>query len=146
MGNESTIWLFLRKMRAPLIILNLAHAIPVILLTLVPGADGDGKTVYLSFFDAMYIVGYTATTIGFGEIPYPFTYPQRIVVLLTIYATVPAWIYALGSIIALLQEKTFTNAIKMNTFRRRVRHLRQDFIIICGYTDAGKLLADRQAK
>ncbi|ADR34049.1 TrkA-N domain protein [Sulfuricurvum kujiense DSM 16994] len=146
MSNESTIWLFLRKMRTPLIVLNLAHAIPVILLTAVPGVDGEGKTVYLSFFDAMYIVGYTATTIGFGEIPYAFTYPQRLVVLLTIYSSVPAWIYALGSIIALLQEKTFTNAIKMNTFRRKVRHLRQDFIIVCGYTDAGKLLIDRLNK
>jgi len=146
MSNESTIWLFLRKMRAPLIILNLAHAIPVILLTAVPGVDGEGKTAYLSFFDAMYIVGYTATTIGFGEIPYAFTYPQRLVVLLTIYSSVPAWIYALGSIIALLQEKTFTNAIKMNTFRRKVRHLGQDFIIVCGYTDAGKLLIDKLNK
>lgn len=143
MNNESTIWLFLRKMRTPLIILNLAHAIPVILLTIVPGIDVNGETVYLNFFDAMYIVGYTATTIGFGEIPYAFSYPQRIVVLLTIYSTVPAWIYALGSIIALLQDKTFVYAIKMNAFRRRVRNLRQDFIIICGYTDAGKLLIDK---
>ncbi|MBV5320684.1 MAG: NAD-binding protein [Sulfuricurvum sp.] len=133
-------------MRTPLIVLNLAHSIPVILLTLVPGVDGSGKTVYLSFFDAMYIVGYTATTIGFGEIPYPFSYPQRMVVLLTIYASVPAWIYALGSIIALFQEKTFTTAMKMNNFRRRVHHLGQDFIIICGYTDAGKLLIDKLNK
>lgn len=142
-SHEATFWLFLRKMRAPLIVLNLAHAIPVILLTLVPGTGENGQPLYLSFFDAMYIVAYTATTIGFGEIPYAFSYPQRIVVFLTIYATVPAWIYALGSIIALLQDKAFVYAIKMNTFRRKVRHLRQDFIIICGYTDAGKLLIDK---
>lgn len=146
MKNESTIWLFLRKMRAPLIILNLAHAIPVILLTLVPGTGLNGQPLYLSFFDAMYIVGYTATTIGFGEIPYTFSYPQRMVVLLTIYATVPAWLYALGSIIALLQEKTFISALKMNAFRRKVHHLGQDFIIVCGYTDAGKLLIDKLNK
>lgn len=143
MNNESTIWLFLRKMRTPLIALNLAHAIPVILLTLVPGIEVNGETVYLNFFDSMYIVGYTATTIGFGEIPYAFSYPQRIVVLLTIYTAVPAWIYALGSIIALFQDKSFLYAIKMNTFRRHVRHLSQEFIIICGYTDAGKLLIDK---
>ncbi|HZF70123.1 potassium channel family protein [Sulfuricurvum sp.] len=146
MSNESTIWLFLRKMRVPLIVLNLAHAIPVILLTLVPGTGDNGQPTHLSFFDAMYVVAYTATTIGFGEIPYAFSYAQRIVVFLTIYATVPAWIYALGSIIALLQEKTFTSAIKMNTFRRKVRHIGQDFIIVCGYTDAGKLLIDRLNK
>lgn len=146
MNNESTIWLFLRKMRVPLIVLNLAHAIPVVLLTIVPGTGDNGQPLHLSFFDAMYVVAYTATTIGFGEIPYAFSYAQRIIVFITIYSTVPAWIYALGSIIALLQEKTFTNAIKMNTFRRKVRHLGQDFIIVCGYTDAGKLLIDKLNK
>lgn len=143
MNSESSIWLFLRKMRTPLIILNIAHALPVILLTLVPGIIVDGKTYYMSFFDAMYVVGYTATTIGFGEIPYAFSYPQRIIVLLTIYATVPSWIYALGSIITLLQEKTFINAIKMNAFQRKVERLGQEFIIICGYNNASKLLIDR---
>ena len=143
MNHESSIWLFLRKMRAPLIVLNLAHALPVILLTIVPGTGDNGQPIYLSFFDSMYIVAYTATTIGFGEIPYAFSYPQRIIVFLTIYVTVPAWLYALGSIIALLQEKTFIYAIKMNAFRRKVYHLGQDFIVVCGYTDAGKLLIDK---
>ncbi|MDP1785234.1 MAG: NAD-binding protein [Sulfuricurvum sp.] len=143
MNNESSIWLFLRKMRAPLIVLNLAHAIPVLLLTLVPGIDAQGNPAHLTIFDAMYVVGYTATTIGFGEIPYAFSYPQRIVVLITIYTTVPAWFYALGSLIALFQDKTYVNAIKMNTFRRKVSRLGQDFIIICGYNNASKLLIDQ---
>lgn len=143
MHHESSVWLLLRKLRAPLIVLNLAHAIPVLFLTLVPGADNDGNPYYLSFFDAMYMVAYTATTIGFGEIPYAFTYPQRIVLIITIYAAVPAWLYALGSIIALFQDKAFVYAIRMNTFRRKVRNLKQDFIIICGYTDAGRLLIDK---
>lgn len=143
MNNESSIWLFLRKMRSPLIVLNLAHAIPVLLLTLVPGIDAQGNPAHLTIFDAMYIVGYTATTIGFGEIPYAFSYPQRIVVLITIYTTVPAWFYALGSLIALFQEKTFINAVIMNTFRRKVSRLGQDFIIICGYNNASKLLIDQ---
>lgn len=146
MQNEASIWLFLRKMRLPLIVLNLVHAIPVVLLTVVPGLSPEGKTVYMSFFDAMYVVGYTATTIGFGEIPYPFTYPQRLIVLITIYFSVPAWIYALGSLIALFQDKHFTEALKMNGFRRRVHNLNQEFIIVCGYTDAGKLLIDRLNK
>ncbi|HEX5670014.1 MAG TPA: NAD-binding protein, partial [Sulfuricurvum sp.] len=143
MNNESSIWLFLRRMRAPLIVLNVAHAIPVLLLTLVTGIDANGNAAHLSIFDAMYIVGYTATTIGFGEIPYAFSYPQRIVVLLTIYTAVPAWFYALGSLVSLFQDKTYINAIRMNAFRRKVRHLRQDFIIICGYTDSAKLLIDK---
>lgn len=146
MNNESSIWLILRKLRTPLIILNIAHALPVLLFTLAPGVDSNGNPYYLSFFDAMYIVAYTATTIGFGEIPYAFSYPQRLVMIFTIYSTVPAWLYALGSIIALVQDKSFLSAIKMNTFRRHVQNLSQDFIIICGYTDAGKLLIDRLNK
>jgi len=138
--KETSLWLFLRRMRTPLIVLNLVHAIPVILLTLMPGVDAEGNPFFLGFFDAMYIVAYTATTIGFGEIPYAFTYEQRMIVFLTIYITVPAWIYALGSIIALLQDKSFTNALKLNTFRRKVANLNEEFIIICGYTDATKLL------
>ncbi len=143
MNNESSIWLFLRKMRAPLIVLNMAHAIPVLLLTLVSGLDASGNTTHLTIFDAMYIVGYTATTIGFGEIPYAFSYPQRIVVLLTIYTAVPAWFYALGSLVSLFQDKTYLNAIKMNAFRRKVARLGQEFIIICGYNHASKLLIDQ---
>lgn len=143
MNNESSIWLFLRKMRAPLIVLNLAHAIPVLLLTLVPGIDTNGNATHLSIFDAMYIVGYTATTIGFGEIPYAFTYAQRMVVLLTIYTAVPAWFYALGTLVSLFQDKTYINAIKMNAFRRKVNRLGQNFIIVCGYNHASKLLIDQ---
>lgn len=143
MNNESSIWLFLRRMRAPLIVLNIAHALPVLLLTLVPGIGANGNSEHLSMFDAMYIVGYTATTIGFGEIPYAFSYPQRIIVLFTIYTAVPAWFYALGALVRLFQDKSYINAIKMNAFRRKVRHLRQDFIIICGYTDSAKLLIDK---
>ncbi len=143
MNNESSIWLILRKLRTPLIILNIAHAIPVLLFTLAPGIDNNGQSYYLSFFDAMYIVAYTATTIGFGEIPYAFSYSQRLVMIFTIYSTVPAWLYALGSIIALVQDKSFIQALKMNAFRRSVRRLQQEFIIICGYTDAGKLLIDK---
>jgi hypothetical protein len=93
MNNESSIWLILRKLRTPLIILNIAHAIPVLLFTLAPGMDNNGQPYYLSFFDAMYIVAYTATTIGFGEIPYAFSYSQRLVMIFTIYSTVPAWLY-----------------------------------------------------
>lgn len=143
MSSESSIWLFLRKMRKPLIVLNLAHALPIVLLTLVPGIEVEGKTVYMSFFDAMYFLAYTATTIGFGEIPYAFSYSQRMVVFLTIYLTVPAWFYALGSLVAILQEKTFIDALKMNAFRRKVANLRQDFIIICGFNQSSKLLIDR---
>ena len=59
----------------------------------------------MGFFDAFYVMSYTATTIGFGEIPYPFTYNQRMWVTISIYLTVIGWAYAIGSLLALLQDR-----------------------------------------
>ena len=59
----------------------------------------------MGFFDAFYFMSYTATTIGFGELPYPFTDAQRLWVTVTIYLTVIGWAYAIGSLLALLQDR-----------------------------------------
>lgn len=141
--NEANIWLFLRKMRVPLLVLNIFHAIPVTILSLVPAMDADGNEVSLSIFDAMYIVAYTITTTGFGEVPYEFTQLQRFVIFLTIYGAVPAWIFSLGYMISLFQDKAFIYAIKLNNFTRQVKKLKQDFIIICGYNNTSRLLIER---
>jgi len=45
-------------------------------------------------FDAFYVMSYTATTIGFGEIPYPFSYAQRLWMTFSIYMTVIAGLHA----------------------------------------------------
>ena len=42
-------------------------------LTLIPGRDPAGQPYRMSFFDAFYVMSYTASTIDFGEIPYAFT-------------------------------------------------------------------------
>ena len=70
---EATIFLILRRMRAPLIVLITIFAVSVLGLTLVPGRDAAGGTTRMSFFDAFYFMSYTASTIGFGELPDPFT-------------------------------------------------------------------------
>ena len=71
---NSAFFLVLRRMRAPIILLIVIYAIAVIGLTLVPGVDAEGKIAApLSFFHAFYSVSYTATTIGFGEIPGAFS-------------------------------------------------------------------------
>ena len=62
--TSSTIVLILRRMRAPLIVI---FSVSVLGLTLVPGVDGNGEPWRMSFFDALYFMSYTATTIGFGE-------------------------------------------------------------------------------
>jgi voltage-gated potassium channel len=44
---------------------------------LIPGMDLNGNTYHMTIFDAFYFISYTATTIGFGELPYPFTYHSK---------------------------------------------------------------------
>ena len=58
----------------------------------------------MGFFDAFYFMSYTASTIGFGELPHPFTEAQRLWVTISIYLTVIGWAYAIGSLLALFQE------------------------------------------
>ena len=95
----------------------------------------------MGFFDAFYVMSYTASTIGFGEIPYPFTYNQRMWVTISIYLTVVGWAYAIGSLLALLQERGFRQALALQHFTRKVRRLREPFLLIAGYGRTGELLA-----
>jgi voltage-gated potassium channel len=89
-------------MRAPLIVLIVLFAISVLGLTLVPGpVDADGETSYLSFFHAFYFISYTATTIGFGEIPGAFSDAQRMWVTVCIFLSVIGWSYSIISLLAL---------------------------------------------
>ena len=97
-GQEiSTIFLLLRRVRGTLIALVLIYAVSVLGLTLVPGPpDADGATTRMSFFHAFYFVSYTATTIGFGEIPNAFSEPQRLWTLVCIYLSVIGWAVFIG--------------------------------------------------
>ena len=95
----------------------------------------------MGFFDAFYVMSYTASTIGFGEIPYPFTYNQRMWVTISIYLTVVGWAYAIGSLLALVQERSFRQALALQHFTRKVRRLREPFLLIAGYGRTGELLA-----
>ena len=94
----------------------------------------------MGFFDAFYVMSYTASTIGFGEIPYPFTYNQRMWVTISIYLTVIGWAYAIGSLLALLQDRSFRQALALQHFTRKVRRLREPFLLIAGYGQTGELL------
>lgn len=139
---NSAFFLVLRRMRAPIIVLIVIYAISVIGLTLVPGIDADGRPAPpLSFFHAFYFISYTATTIGFGEIPNAFSNAQRLWVTVCIYLTVVGWSYSVVTLIALLQDKGFQNTLTTNRFARRVRRLREPFYLICGCGETGGLLA-----
>lgn len=127
-------------MRAPLLFLIGSYTIAIVGLMLIPGQDTAGNPAPMSFFHAFYVVAYTATTIGFGEIPYPFTDPQRLWIILCIFGTVGVWIYALGTLIALLQEPAFRQAMEERRFQRRVERLAEPFYLVCGYGQTGGAL------
>lgn len=138
---NSIIFIILRRMRAPLIVLIAIYAIAVCGLTLIPGVDAAGKPAPpLSFFHAFYFVSYTATTIGFGEIPTAFSDAQRLWVTLAIYLTVIGWSYSIVTLLALLQDKGFQSALVTARFARRVRALREPFYLICGCGETGGLV------
>ncbi|HEX6936311.1 MAG TPA: potassium channel family protein [Actinomycetes bacterium] len=137
---STTIFLVLRRMRIPLIVLIVIFAVSVFGLTLIPGRDENGQPFRMEFFDAFYFMSSTATTIGFGEIPNKFTDAQRLWVTATIYLTVIGWAYAIGSLLALLQDRGFREAIALQRFIRRVARLREPFLLVAGYGQTGELL------
>ncbi len=137
---SQTIFVILRRMRAPLITLIVIFAVTVLGLVLIPGEDPSGAPFHMSFFDAFYFMSYTASTIGFGELPYPFTDNQRMFVTISIYLTVIGWAYAIGSLLTLIQDRAFRSALALQRFRRKVRRLREPFMLFAGYGQTGELL------
>ncbi len=139
-STTDAVFLVLRRMRLPLAMLVAIFTISVAGLTAIPGVDADGNPAHLTLFDAFYFMSYTATTIGFGEIPYAFTIPQRMWVTFSIYASVIGWAYVFGMLFALLQEQSFQDALATGAFRRRVRAFREPFLLVAGYGRAGRML------
>ena len=137
---SAAVFLVLRRMRVPLITLVLVFAVSVFGLTLIPGQDADGQPVRTSFFHAFYFMSYTATTIGFGELPHAFTDAQRLWVVVCIYLTVVAWAYAIGALLTLLQDRAFRQALAVQHFERRVRRIAEPFLVVAGYGQTGALV------
>ncbi len=137
---NQVIFLILRRMRLPLVMLVVTYAISMLGLVIIPGIDDAGEPWHMDLFHAFYFVTYMATTIGFGELPYEFTDGQRMWVMITIYMTVTAWLYAIGKILSLVQDSGFQSAVTEQVFQRNVRHLSYPFYIICGYGDTGRIL------
>ena len=106
-------------------------------LSLIPGVDAAGQTWHPNLFESFYFVTYTATTIGFGELPYTFTNLQRLWVTAIIYLSVIGWAYLLGNILALVQDKGFRAAVVSARFGRTIRHLREPFYLVCGLGETG---------
>ena len=141
--NDQIFWIVLKRLRAPLLVVIVTFTISIIGLILIGGMDDEGKPYHMGFFDAFYFVSYMATTIGFGEAPYTFTYPQRMWVSGIIYMTVIGWFYAIGSIVALIQDDALRKAISRNRFSKQVKALSEPFYIILGYNSVTKDIINR---
>jgi len=126
------IYVLLRRLRMPLITLIVVYAVSIFGFTLVPGVDDQGNPWRMDFFHAFYFVSFMGSTIGFGEIPYPFTDAQRMWTLVTIYASVIAWLYSIGVTLATLQEPSFRRLLQRRSFIGQVRRLREPFYLVCG--------------
>jgi Trk K+ transport system NAD-binding subunit len=137
---HNVISLLLRRMRLPLIVLISTYAIAVVGLTLIPGVDDQGNPWRMDFFHAIYFVSFLGSTIGFGEIPYPFTGAQRMWTTFTIYAAVVSWLYAIGTILTIIQDPGFRRVLAFSSFVRRVHRLQEPFYVVCGYGDASRSL------
>ena len=137
---SAAVFLVLRRMRIPLITLVLVFAISVFGLSLIPGEDAEGRSVRMTIFDAFYFMSYTATTIGFGELPHAFTHAQRLWVVVCIYLTVVAWAYAIGALLTLLQDRAFRQALSVQHFERKVRRISEPFLIVAGYGQTGAVI------
>jgi voltage-gated potassium channel len=140
---NTALFIALRRLRLPIIAVIISYAISVTGLVLIPGADGEGRPVEMSWFHAFYFMSYTATTIGFGEIPYAFTNLQRMWVTFSIYLSVVVWAWLLAAMMALAQDRTFLEAMRRGRFSRQVQRIREPFWLMCGYGQTGALLCDR---
>ena len=131
--NNNALWIILQRLRTPLLVIIITYSIAILGMVLIPGLDDKGEIYHLSFFDAFYFISYTASTIGFGETPYEFTYDQRMWVLICIYLTVIGWFYAIGALVSVLSDKMLRFEIMKGRFRKRVKALDTNFVIILGY-------------
>ena len=60
--------------------------------------------------------------------------------IVSLYAGVIAWFYALGSIVGLVQNSDFQQSVAERRFAKRVARISEPFCIICGFGNTGALL------
>lgn len=137
---NSAFFIALRRLRAPLIFLILIFAIAITGLVAIPGTDAAGRPWTMDFLNALYVISYTATTIGFGEIPHAFSPAQRLWVIFCIFLSVIGWTYALSKLFGVFQDRGFRQALLTERFEHRVERLAEPFFLVCGYGETGQLL------
>ncbi|MEO6793667.1 MAG: NAD-binding protein [Mycobacterium sp.] len=136
--TTDVIFFFMRRMRAPFIVVITTFSICTTGLILIPGADAHGNPYRLTVFDAFYQMTITLTTVGYSEVPHAFSYPQRMWLSMSIYLVVISWAFAIGVFFSLINDTAFQDAIATQRFRRQVRRMVEPFVIIAGYGQAGR--------
>jgi voltage-gated potassium channel len=139
-SGSSVVLLGLRHLRGPLIAIVAVFAVGIAGLVLLPGVDADGSRWHMTFGDALYFMSYTATTIGFGEVPDEFTPDQRLWVTAIIFASVIGWAYLVATLLALTRDDAFRGALAAARVSRAIRSLREPFYLICGFGETGLLV------
>ncbi len=133
-------FIVMREMRVPIIALITVYSVSIFGMVFIPGPVVDGEEQYMSIFHAFYFMTYTATTTGFGEIPFEFSNAQRFWAIACLYVSVITWLYAIGSIIHLIQNPFFVSALAEWKFSKRVQRIPGPYFIICGFGDTGSVL------
>ncbi|MEN8261350.1 MAG: NAD-binding protein, partial [Pseudomonadota bacterium] len=90
---------------------------------------------------AFYFLPYTGPATGFGEMPYEFSNAQRLGAIFCLYTSVITWFYAIGSIVRLVQNPYFQQALNERNFAKNVKRIVGPYVILCGFGDTGSLLA-----
>jgi Trk K+ transport system NAD-binding subunit len=134
------VWLTMRRMRTPLILMILVYSLSVFGMALIPGQDAQGNPVDVGYLDAAYFIAILATTIGFGEVPVAFTHAQRLYVFIILFPNVIAWLYSVGTIISLFVDKQFRADMARSRFARQVRRGKEDFYLVCGFGHTGRMI------
>ncbi len=134
------IWLTMRRMRTPLILMILVYSLSVFGLVQIPGQDAAGNPVQVGYLDAIYFIAVLATTIGLGEVPTAFTHAQRLYVFIILFPNVIAWLYSIGTIISLFVDPQFRAVMARSKFNRRVSRMNRDFYIVCGLGNTGRMV------
>jgi len=134
------VWLTMRRMRTPLIVLILVYSLSVLGLVMIPGVDASGREIQIDYLHAAYFIAIMATTIGFGEFPEAFTAAQRLYVFIIIFPNVIAWLYSIGTILSLFLDPQFRGVLHRTQFARRIHWIGGGFYIVCGFGNTGSMI------
>jgi len=108
-------------------------------LIFVLGVFGYMRVEGWSFFDSLYQVVITLSTVGFQEV-YPLSRNGRILTMLLIVSGVGSFAYLVGSFTQVLVEGRLQQFLGRRRMQKIIDQLR-DHVIICGYGRIGSIVA-----